>query len=115
MPHKTLQQWLRTDEILWEVFWKYIDEIDEGPKRNRPAGGRTRGGWQWPAHTYNCSQIFRARFNLDGTVRCSYAEIAEQAGIQVKDKAGFFAGIIQVMLRTMNHPDIRVHWKKSEQ
>jgi hypothetical protein len=105
MPHKTLQQWLRADNILWKVFWKYIDEIEEAPKQTRPAGGRSRGGWHWPAHIYDCSEIFRARFNLDGTVRYSYAEIAEQAGIQVKDKAGFVAGIIQRMLRTMSHPE----------
>ena len=113
MPSKTLQQWFQADSIRWEIFWKYIDEIDEVPKRNRPVGGRTRGGWQWPEHTYNCPQIFKARFNLDGTVRYSISKIAELTGIQMKNKASFLAGIIQKMISMMNHPYRRVHWDKS--
>ncbi|OEU52821.1 MAG: hypothetical protein BA872_02920 [Desulfobacterales bacterium C00003060] len=112
MASRTLQQWLRAESIDWDIFWRYVDTLDQGVKRNRPPGSLTPGGWKWPPHTYDCSNIFRARFNLDGTVRRSYAQIAAQTDVPVRDKAGFVAGIIRGMLRVMNHPYRRMHWDK---
>ena len=111
MQGKTIQEFLHSDAIEWKQLWEYIDTFDDYLKRHRlPRRHRCR----FSRDQYNCPQIFRSRFNQDGTVRHSYREIAKQFRLLPEDKGStFVARIIERMLQMLNHPHRRPHWDRS--
>ena len=77
MKEKSINDWHNTDSIDWEIYWEFIDTLDMIIKRVRNPKSKPSGDWRWPESYYNASDIFRERFHLDGQVKKTYEEIAQ--------------------------------------
>jgi len=110
MKEKSINDWHDADSIDWEIYWEQIDTLDEIIKRDRNPKRKSSGGWRWPESNYNAPDIFRARFHLDGQVKKSYGEIAQTINLLTTNADKFVSGIVQSMLRRMNHPSRRRMW-----
>jgi len=110
MKEKSINDWHDTDSIDWEVYWEFIDTLDWMIKWDRNPKRKSSGGCRWPESSYNAPDIFRERFHLDGQVKKSYGEIAQNICLSTSNADKFVSGIIHSMLRRMNHPMRRHMW-----
>jgi hypothetical protein len=110
MKEKSINDWHNTDSIDWKIYWEQIDTLDGIIKRDRNPKSKSSGSWRWPETYYNAPDIFRERFHLDGRVKKTYGEIAQNICLSTINADKFVSGIIQSMLRKMNHPMRRRMW-----